>query len=68
MTGGLEIETLLSEYKTSNHVPHHRHNGWNMSRNETPDMLSEREIKALDNVKFIADHLLDEAEENKVRS
>lgn len=64
--GGIELETLLSEPKTSERSPGFKQNGWNNSSFAATDRLTSRENQAIDSVKFIADHLQEEYEEKQV--
>ena len=60
------MESLLLESRANGHFSNSKHHDWNISRADTPDVLTDRELNALQNVRFIADHLQDEYEENKV--
>lgn len=62
------METLLSKSESNGRAPHSRQNEWNIGSDETPELLTNRERQALEGVKFIADHLQEEHEENKVIS
>ncbi|XP_067933361.1 acetylcholine receptor subunit beta-like 2 [Watersipora subatra] len=59
--GGPELETLLSECKING-----RENGWNIEMEDRADNFTTEEMRALENVKFIADHMYEESEEDKI--